>query len=116
MPVPLAKTAVRLELPPGAMVVGLATKLLIDGAGAVGVVVADADPPHPARPPKPRLKTRAHAAYARILFIIAFLCAILFSAILNPGCSALHSCTAFTSLRDLRSLYPAQPTGLRMFI
>ena len=32
-PVPLAKTAVRLELPPTVIVAGLATKLVIAGAG-----------------------------------------------------------------------------------
>jgi hypothetical protein len=38
-PVPFAKTAVRLELPPAPIDVGLATKLLIVGAG-VTVIVA----------------------------------------------------------------------------
>ena len=37
-PVPLAKTAVRLELPPIAMVTGFAIKLVIDGAGTTVTV------------------------------------------------------------------------------
>ena len=37
-PVPLANTAVRLELAPAAMVVGLATKLVIVGAGTTVTV------------------------------------------------------------------------------
>jgi hypothetical protein len=39
-PVPLAKTAVRLELPPAVIVVGLAVKLVIVGVGALIVTVA----------------------------------------------------------------------------
>ena len=38
-PVPLAKTAVRLELPPAVVVAGLATKLVIVGAGLTVIVV-----------------------------------------------------------------------------
>jgi hypothetical protein len=38
-PVPLAKTAVRLELPPTLIVSGLATKLVIVGAGFTVIVV-----------------------------------------------------------------------------
>lgn len=37
-PVPLAKTAVRLELPPTVIVAGLATKLVIVGAGTTVTV------------------------------------------------------------------------------
>jgi len=45
-PVPLAKTAVRLELPPGAMVAGTAEKLLMTGAGTtVTVAVSVTDVP-----------------------------------------------------------------------
>lgn len=38
-PVPFAKTAVRLALPPGPTVVGLATKLVIVGAGSTITLV-----------------------------------------------------------------------------
>jgi hypothetical protein len=38
-PVPLEKTAVRLELPPTVIVSGLATKLVIVGAGFTVIVV-----------------------------------------------------------------------------
>jgi hypothetical protein len=38
MPVPLAKTAVRLELPPARIAVGLAVKLVIVGAGFTVIV------------------------------------------------------------------------------
>ena len=38
VPVPLANTAVRLELAPAAMVAGFATKLVIDGAGTTVTV------------------------------------------------------------------------------
>ena len=37
-PVPLAKTAVRLELPPTVIVAGFATKLVMVGAGATVTV------------------------------------------------------------------------------
>jgi hypothetical protein len=37
-PVPLAKTAVRFELPPAVIVAGLATKLVIVGAGLTVIV------------------------------------------------------------------------------
>lgn len=59
-PVPLEKTAVRLELPPIAMVAGFAAKLAIADAGGAGD--DDDDPPQPERPPKPRLRARALAA------------------------------------------------------
>jgi hypothetical protein len=38
IPVPLAKTAVRLELPPAVIVAGFATKLVIAGAGFTVIV------------------------------------------------------------------------------
>jgi hypothetical protein len=53
------------------MAAGVAAKLLIVGAGGGG----EDDPPQPARPPKPRLRTRTHAAGARALFTAFFLCA-----------------------------------------
>jgi hypothetical protein len=40
-PVPLAKTPVRVALCPAVMVVGLATKLVIDGAGFTVMVAVD---------------------------------------------------------------------------
>lgn len=58
-PVPFTKTAVRLELPPAVMVAGLAVKLVIEAAGGMGVML---DPPQPAKPPRPRLRARAHPA------------------------------------------------------
>lgn len=47
-PVPLAKTAVRAELPPAVIVAGLAVKLVMEGAGdTVTVTVLVAVPPEP---------------------------------------------------------------------
>jgi hypothetical protein len=57
-PVPFANTAVRLELPPTAIVAGFAVKLVIAGGGGVVDVISD-DPPQPIRLPKPRLRARA---------------------------------------------------------
>jgi hypothetical protein len=65
-PVPFAKTAVRLELPPAAIVPGLAVKLVIEAAGGGGVFTVD--PPQPASPPNPRLRATAHAAPAKRAF------------------------------------------------
>jgi hypothetical protein len=57
-PVPLAKTAVKLVLPPAAIIAGVAPKLVIEGAGGTKVD----DPPQPAMTPKPKLRATAHAA------------------------------------------------------
>jgi hypothetical protein len=57
-PVPLAKTAVRVVLPPAAIIAGIAPKLVIEGEGVAGVD----DPPQPAKTPKPELRATAHAA------------------------------------------------------
>ena len=68
-PVPLAKTAVRLELAPAVMAAGFATKLVIVGAGGAGVIEG-VDPPQPVRSPKPRLRTRTLAAQTTTRFTI----------------------------------------------
>ena len=58
-PTPLAKTAVRLELPPAAIVAGVATKLVIEAAGGgVAMVVCT----QPARLPRPMPRATDHAA------------------------------------------------------
>lgn len=72
VPLPLANTAVRVELLPAVMVAGFAAKLVIVGAGGVD----DADPPQPLRPPKPRLRARTLAAGTRARFTIFPLCNI----------------------------------------
>jgi hypothetical protein len=57
-PVPLENTPVRLELPPTATVAGLATKLVIVGAGGGGGVEFP-EPPHPATKPRHTLSATA---------------------------------------------------------
>ena len=59
-PVPFENTAVRLVLAPSVIVVGLAAKLVIVGAGGA---LPD---PQPVRPPKHKLTAKAHATHAEI--------------------------------------------------
>jgi hypothetical protein len=55
-PVPLAKTAVRVEVPPAVMAVGFTTKLAIVGAGSFGVLPPPL-PPHATNIPIRRTAT-----------------------------------------------------------